>query len=145
MTNEGLSLLTFSPKITLEHKQKSSQCLFWPNRKANKALETAVKVASTQGCSTQAADGVAAKDDTGTSFSSHADMGYGQETDLEQLDRPPPISLYQEYFSLSQRQTISSLSTWIRDRVWMASTWLLPHQGRTVSTHLPTIPHPRRQ
>lgn len=49
MTNEGLSLLTFSPKITLEHTQKSSQCLFWTNRNANKALETAVKVASTQG------------------------------------------------------------------------------------------------
>lgn len=93
MTNEGLSLLTFSPKITLEHTQKSSQCLFWTNRNANRALETAVKVASTQGCSTQAADGVAAKDDTGTSSSSHVDTGYGQETDLEQLDRPPRVLL----------------------------------------------------
>lgn len=104
MTNEGLSLLTLSPKITLEHAQKSSQCLFWTNRNANRALETAVKVASTQGCSTQAADRVAAKDDTGTSSSSHVDMGYGQETDLEQLDRPPKVLL------TSQRQTISSLS-----------------------------------
>lgn len=83
-----------------------------------------MKVASTQGCSTQAADGVAAKDDTRTSFSSHIDMGYGQETDLEQLN--------QEYFSTSQRQTISSLSTWIRDTEsgWYPLCWCHTKEGQ---------------
>lgn len=70
-----------------------------------------MKVASTQGCSTQEADRLAAKDGTGTSFNSHVDMGYGQETNRLGATRPTLLltltkvnNLFPEYMDQRQSQ-----------------------------------------